>query len=170
MKKIIKKFPRNAWIWILIAVCIAIKLFMCPIQVSGNSMSPTYKNGQILLATVSGKGNIARGDVVVFREKETNTIMIKRVIGLPGDEVKITSKGIFINENKFVDIFTESMDFPTVGMNFWRLGESEYFVLGDNRNDSMDSRVYGCINKKQILYKVYGTLNDVSEISAKEQK
>ena len=110
-------------------------------------MLPTYKDGQILLAK---KYNIEikANDVIVINKN--NKIIIKRAIGLPNDIVQIKNGNIYINNKKFDDIYIEK---PGSAVEEIRLKNDEYFVLGDNRQHSIDSRFdeIGIINTKEIL-------------------
>ncbi len=118
--------------------------------VKGNSMMPTLKNGQVL---ISKKYNlqIKNNDIIVI--KKNNKTIIKRVIGIPNDEIAILEGYIYLNGNKFDDIYTENSGILTHEI---KLKDDEYFVLGDNRNASIDSRFdeIGIINKKEIIAKI----------------
>lgn len=138
------------------------------VLVSGSSMEPTYYDSQFLLLNrLTGYfGDYDRNDVVVVDISETeihkddveNYYIIKRVIGTPGDKIYINGYGdIYINdeildeENKYDTILN-----PGIASTEIKLHEDEYFVLGDNRNNSLDSRstYIGVINKKDILGKI----------------
>lgn len=94
-----------------------------------------------------------RGDIVMFEapDKE-DTIYIKRVIGIPGDTIKIENNKIYVNgilkEESYIDKWTNSP-----GTQEWTLGKDEYFMMGDNRNNSNDSRIYGPVKEKTIIAK-----------------
>jgi signal peptidase I len=133
-----------------------------PYIVDGESMMPTYENNEYLLAEKISYifGEPKRGDVVVFRyPKNPNLNYIKRIIGLPGetvtiedDSIKITNKdnpqGFVLNE-KYIPGTTETL-LPEGSSATRTLRENEYFVLGDNREHSSDSREWGVLPKTNI--------------------
>lgn len=142
-------------IWFILIILIFIRLFLFPIQVVGDSMCPTYNNGDMLMSNIFiNRNNLERGDIITFYERASNKVLIKRIIGVPGDEIKLTTNGLVINDQLFKDDFSTNMEYPKIGMAFWRLEEGEYFVLGDNRNYSIDSRSFGKVSKIHILSKI----------------
>ena len=122
-------------------------------SVVGNSMNDTYHNGDLLLTKKYTK-NCKRFDVVDFKTKNNETF-IKRIIGLPGETIRIDTNGnIYINGEILEENYgKEKIRNPGNAINEIKLGENEYFVLGDNRNNSEDSRFddVGVINKKDIV-------------------
>ena len=127
-------------------------------EVSGHSMEPTLQDSDsLLIEKVTYRFKDAdRFDIVVFPYRYGNDeFFIKRVIGLPGETVKIDVEGnIFINGALLVENYgAETLVDPGIALNGVTLGENEYFVMGDNRNHSMDSRdpSVGVVNKKDIL-------------------
>jgi len=128
-----------------------------PVQVEGPSMNDTLRDQDRLLInkfTYRVK-NLDRFDIVVFKYAyDTDTDYIKRVIGLPGETVRIDRDGqIFIDGELLEEHFgKEVIDDPGIAEDEITLGEDEYFVLGDNRNNSSDSRDpdVGVVSKKQI--------------------
>lgn len=150
---------------VLISLVLAIVLYlfiMTPHEVVGNSMYPTYKNGEFLMANkISYKFSIPqRGDVVIFQYSETQDF-IKRVIGIPGDEVMIKDGKIYINnspldESKYLSntVITNGGSYIHEGQSI-TVGENQYFVCGDNRTNSSDSREFGPIEKNKIKGKAW---------------
>ena len=127
-------------------------------EVSGNSMNPTLiDRDSLLIEKVTYRfGDAKRFDIVVFHCRYCkDEVFINRVIGLPGETVRIDNEGnIYINEVKLNENYgAEVILDPGIAINGVTLGENEYFVMGDNRNHSMDSRdpSVGNINKKDIL-------------------
>lgn len=122
-------------------------------SVSGHSMNDTLQDGdQLILEKVSYRfRDPARFDIVVFRyAHEKNTYYIKRIIGLPGETVQIVGDDIFIDgELLEEDYGLEPIQDPKRAAEPITLGEDEYFVLGDNRNQSSDSRDPSVANVKR---------------------
>ncbi|OGD97211.1 signal peptidase I [Candidatus Curtissbacteria bacterium RIFCSPLOWO2_01_FULL_38_11b] len=126
-----------------------------PHRVQGISMHPNFDNGELLLTEkVSYKfSDPKRSDVIVFQAPiEKKADFIKRIIGTPGDTIKIHEGGVYINSVKL----DENYILGTVeGDKTITLGENDYFVMGDNRTASSDSRVFGSIKKNAIRGKVW---------------
>lgn len=132
-------------------------------SVNGSSMYPTLEDkDQLIVEKISYRfGKPKRFDIIVFNEKEAGkeepVHYIKRIIGLPGETVCITDGKIYIDGEELEDTYgyysnqqeMEGYDFSEPEL----IGDDEYFVLGDNRNDSLDSRKIGCISKWDIIGK-----------------
>ncbi len=150
---------------ILVALVLAIVLYlfiMTPHEVVGNSMHPTYKNGEFLMANkiTYRISEPKRGDVIIFKYSDTADF-IKRIIGVPGDEVmikdgKIYINGELLNESAYLDpsVITNGGSYLHEGQTI-KLNEDEYFVCGDNRSNSSDSRDFGPIKKSAIKGKAW---------------
>ncbi|HPP18586.1 MAG TPA: signal peptidase I [Candidatus Dojkabacteria bacterium] len=150
---------------ILVALVLAIVLYlfiMTPHEVVGNSMHPTYKNGEFLMANkiTYRVSEPKRGDVIIFKYSDTADF-IKRIIGVPGDEVmikdgKIYINGELLNESAYLDpsVITNGGSYLHEGQTI-KLNEDEYFVCGDNRSNSSDSRDFGPIKKSAIKGKAW---------------
>ena len=151
-----KKFIKNLIPYVIITlIVVLIRTFIVtPVIVSGDSMVPTLKNKQLLLLNkINYKINdIKRFDVVVI--KLDNKEIIKRVIGLPGENVLYRSNVLYIDghelENDY-DFETDDFSLKTI-CNCNRIPENKYLVLGDNRSVSADSRAswIGLIDKEDI--------------------
>lgn len=121
-------------------------------RIDGNSMNPTLLNEEFLLIS-----NFAyrldepeRGDIVVFHHPLSNQNLIKRVIGLPGDAIEIQSGEVQVNGRVLDEPYIAAA--PDYEGN-WLVPEDEYFVLGDNRNESSDSHAWGYLPEDRILGK-----------------
>ncbi len=131
---------------LIVVVIVVIRIFIAtPVKVDGDSMYNTLNDNDIVL--LSKLSSIDRFDIIVLKENDNNTTIIKRVIGMPGDKVKIRNNKIYIN-NKIIEdeyAYGETSDYDEI-----TLGDDEYFVLGDNRLISKDSRYFGAIKKSDI--------------------
>lgn len=143
IKKILKDLV--PYIIIIIAVILVRTFIATPVRVNGSSMYPTLKGKEIMLLNKLGK--IDRFDIVVLKIDEEEDNLIKRVIALPGESIEIMDNKIYINGKELEDKYgmgnTYSIDKIT-------LKDDEYFILGDNRVISMDSREFGPVKKEDI--------------------
>ena len=160
-----------SWIWSFIVAFIivgGVYFFLGrPFTVSGASMYPTLHNGDRML--LSKIGDIHRFDVVILKAPDENVEYIKRVIGMPGDTVEMKSGVLYINGKKVDQPFinTEALAKQTVFIDDFTLEsltgeakvpEGKYFVLGDNRGVSKDSRMIGFIDRSAIEGKAVFTI------------
>lgn len=130
-----------------------------PFQVSGLSMYPTLHDSEHVFTNIIGLrfGDPKRGDIVVFHAPgEQDRDFIKRVIGLPGEKVSLNDGFVYINnkrldEHAYLDpsILTKYGKFLSVGKQI-TVPPNDYFVIGDNREASSDSRDWGLLKKKEI--------------------
>ena len=124
------------YIVILVVVVLVRTFIITPVIVSGESMKPTYDGGEVLLLYKLAKyKDYDRFDIVVVQKDDER--IIKRVIALPGETISCEKGIIYVNDRKLEDDYGTGLngDFEKV-----KLGDNEYFVLGDNRNNSTDSR------------------------------
>lgn len=139
------------YILIIGIVCFIIsKFFVSFCIVHGSSMSPTYKDKSIVLESKIIT-NIKRDDVVVI--KKNNLKIVKRIIGIPNDKMIVKTGYIYINEIKYNNLYIND---PGILINEVILEKDEYFVLGDNIDNSIDSRFseIGIIKKEEIKGKI----------------
>ena len=135
---------------VIVVVVVLIRTFIItPVRVDGDSMKNTLKNGDILL--LYKLSSINRFDIIVLDEEKDNEKIIKRVIGMPGETVAIKKVKIYINDKVIDDEYAygETSDFDKV-----TLADNEYFILGDNRLISKDSRYFGPIKDNEIKGKI----------------
>lgn len=147
-----------------LAIIIPIRYFLIqPFYVKGASMEPNFLDHQYLIIDEISYyfTEPSRGDIIVFRyPKDPRQYFIKRILGLPGERVKVVDgkvtifneeypSGVVLNESEYLsDVFT-------AGNKEVELGQDEYFVLGDNRAASLDSRVFGVVPKRLVIGKVW---------------
>lgn len=135
---------------VIVVVVVLIRTFIItPVRVDGGSMNKTLENGDILL--LWKLGNVDREDIIVLDEIIDDEIIIKRVIGLPEETVEIKRGKIYINGKVYKDSYAygQTNDYEEI-----TLGSDEYFILGDNRLISKDSRYFGAIKEKDIKGKI----------------
>ncbi len=144
--KIIKELI--PYIVIVIVVVIIRSFLVTPVIVDGLSMYPTLDDKQLLILGKYDK-SIERNDIVVLNYK--NEKLIKRVIGLPNEVIEYKDNKLYVNKKEVNDKFaTITEDFKSTSLSLGTIPKDYYLVLGDNRNDSIDSRVIGFINKDDI--------------------
>ena len=159
-----------------------IRLFVAqPFIVSGASMNPTFLDGQYLIVDELSYRlqDPARGDVIIFRyPKNPKEFFIKRIIGLPAETVSIDGNTITITKADGGNI---SLSEPYIinhgngSANSYSLKTGEYFVMGDNRPESSDSRVWGALQRDNIVGRAFVRLLPLNTIgvfpgSTPEQK
>lgn len=151
-KKILKEYL--PYVVIIILVLIIKYNIVAPIRVNGRSMNNTLKDGDIMILDIIGykTSKLKRFEIIVIDTKKD--YIIKRVIGLPGEEVEYKDNKLYINGKLVKDKYGngDTNDFKVV------VPKDSYFVLGDNREDSLDSRYYGAFNKKKVLGKTKFTI------------
>lgn len=145
MKKTIKEI--GVYVIIILAVVLVRTFIITPIRVNGTSMYPTLDNKDYMILKKYAKNDLERFDIVVIKTQSDR--IIKRVIGLPKEDIEYRENELYINGNKLENPYGDGYtnDFT----DYCR--EDEYFVLGDNREDSIDSRKLGCIKKEDIMGK-----------------
>ncbi len=141
---------------IVAAVAVLIATLVLPVlQIEGTSMEPTLVNGDILLLTKST--NFDRGELCGF--SWNNKLLIKRVIGIPGDWIEIDTDGtVYLNGEMLEEPYAQQLAVGECDLEFpFQVPQEQYFVLGDMRESSIDSRntLIGCVEKDQIVGKVF---------------
>jgi signal peptidase I len=142
---------------VLIAVVLIVFIYQ-PVKVEGTSMTPTLQNDERIFINKFtyrfGLASIARGDTVVFWYPQDPTkSYIKRVIGVPGDRIRVDAGQVYVNGQLLDEDYVPPINRDSVS---WRDGEEQvvpkdrYFVLGDHRNSSSDSRTWGYVPREKI--------------------
>ncbi len=165
-----KEFGQFVWemlkiVIIAFAIIIPIRYYVVqPFYVKGASMEPNfYDHEYLIIDEISYRFNQpARGDIVVFEyPRNPQDYFIKRIIGLPGETIEIKNNQIIITNQEYPNGFVldESLyldqDTRTQGDKLVELAEDEYYVLGDNRSSSLDSRAFGPIKRQSIIGKTW---------------
>lgn len=165
---------------VLVAVLVVfgVRSFLIqPFLVSGASMEPNFHGGDyILINELSYRfREPERGEVVVFRYPgDEKTFFIKRIIGLPGERVEVTGGKVYVynTRNKNGIAVNEAYlpsDLRTVGEKNVQLGENEFFVMGDNRDASFDSRQWGPLKRSEVIGSVWVRLWPLNKVMAFEK-
>lgn len=140
------------YVCLIFAIIIVRTFIVTPIRVNGESMYPTLKNKEIMILNkINYRFNdIKRFDIVVINTDEEK--LIKRVIGLPGETLKYENNTLYIDGQEVKEPFLKEKteDFNLKDIGYKKIPKDCYFVLGDNRNNSKDSRMIGPIKRKQI--------------------
>jgi signal peptidase I len=153
-------------------VVLPVRLFVAqPFIVSGASMEHTFSTGQYLIVDqlTYHFEEPNRGDVIVFRyPKDPSKFFIKRIIGIPGDTIDINGSTVRLKNGEHPDgvILKESyiLDMKPGTTITETLGEGEYFVMGDNRNASSDSRSWGVLQRDKIVGRAFLRLFPITEV------
>ena len=172
-KKEKKSLGREILEWIVtivaaLAIALVIRTFIFePVRVDGQSMDDTLADGEVMFVSklrytsfdfiggrISAFGDPKRFDVVICRYPNRGyTNFVKRIIGIPGDTVRIEDGYVYVNDEKYDEPYIND-DYRTgLGANFpeFKVPEGQYFVMGDHRNNSNDSRYVGPIDRNMIV-------------------
>ncbi len=156
-----KSWPRRrtpAKLLVLAAVCAVLltvllhRYVFAVYIIDGWSMAPTLNDGDTALVNmlVRGRGRFDRGEIVLVRDGLGGTAT-KRIVGLPGETVEIRDDQVFINGRPIQESYLPKRTITGGACGAVALGLDQYFVLGDNRSDSYDSRIYGPVPRRCIL-------------------
>lgn len=127
------------------------------VQIEGCSMSPTLPNAKCYLLNriVYLVREPKPAEIVVLRDPETNGYAIKRIVARPGDSVYLKGGQMFVNgklvPEPYLEPGTKTFTSNRYRAQFWICGTNQYFVMGDNRNNSADSRIYGAVPRQNIV-------------------
>jgi signal peptidase I len=142
---------------ILIAVILIVFIYQ-PVKVEGTSMMPTLTDQERIFINKFtyhyGLGEIRRGDMVVFwYPLDTSKSYIKRIIGVPGDVVRIDEGDVYVNGKPLEEDYVPDVNRDRISWGPKKVPPDDYFVLGDHRNSSNDSRTWGFVDRKYIYGK-----------------
>ena len=156
-----KKFLKESipYIIIIVVVILIRSFIVTPVRVTGASMSPTLKDGEIMLLYKLAK--IERNDIVVIDTDSSDGYIIKRVIAMPGETIEYTNGSLFINGKKQKDNFGSG---ETEDISKTTMKDDEYFVMGDNREWSKDSRIIGPVKEDEIRGETQITIYPLNKI------
>ncbi|SNZ02697.1 signal peptidase I [Terribacillus aidingensis] len=166
------KTTREILSWIKAIGIAVIIAFVCryflftPSTVHGESMLPTYENSDHVI--VSKISKIEHNDIVVFNAPDADAHYIKRVIGLPGDTIEVKDNVLYVNgEVQDQSYLPEDMitgDFKLKELTGEQtVPEGKLFVMGDNRTNSKDSRIFGFVSKEEVIGEVKMTFYPFSD-------
>lgn len=163
------------FILVVLVVVIPIRAFVAqPFIVSGHSMDPTFSDGEYLIVDelTYRFQEPHRGDIIVFRPPtDKSKFYIKRIIGLPGEKIEVNNGTVTIFPKDNSDGIV--LDEPYIAKKSadtdktWELGPDDYFVMGDNRTESSDSRAWGTLDENAIVGRAFIRLLPVQEIKLK---
>jgi signal peptidase I len=172
-----KKFLADGWdllkfALLALAIVIPIRMFIAqPFVVSGESMIPTFHDGEYLIVDEISyiMGNIHRGDIVIFKyPNDTKRFFIKRIIGLPNEKITVENGTVtIVNKEhpegfKLTEPYVNEKEFDG---STYETGSDQYFVMGDNRNRSSDSRYWGVLPKNLMVGRAYLRLFPIQKVS-----
>ena len=157
---------------IVIVIILVLMIYVVSVtQVVGNSMYSTLNNGDVLILNKLKYrfSEVERGDIISLEYEDTK-YLIKRVIGVPGDTISISDNTVYVNGEVYIENYLEEDleydDFQLSSLGYQTIPADMYFVLGDNREDSLDSREIGLVSKDEVIGKVSFRIWPLNKLAA----
>jgi signal peptidase I len=157
-------FDLAKWLILILIILSLINAFFVGVfVVDGESMSPNFKDKELVFwrKGLYRDGNVKpeRGDIVVvlYPGDPKHKVYVKRIIGLPNEKIEVKDGKVYINNKLYREKYL-NQSLVTEPSGVWNIGNSEYFVMGDNRPNSNDSRFFGAIEKRFVLGKALGVI------------
>ncbi len=157
-----KPSPRFLWTMIICGLIVLSGRLLNPVRIVGSSMEPTYSSGDLVMTSTSVSAETIDYDKVIVFDvpveslgddaKEGYKLVVKRVVGLPGDTIQIVNGVLYRNGSAVENGDFEAIDDPGVAADPIVLMDDEYFCLGDNRNNSVDCRYTGPVSLDEITH------------------
>lgn len=141
-----------AWFFCVILICLTVRFFFQETDIVGSSMYPTLQDGdKYMTLTKFTDSMLDYGSIVCFESDDTaGRHFIKRIVGMPGDTLIIHDGVLYVNEFETDYTFDTIQDGGILQETFYTLSDDEYFCMGDNRNNSIDSRYFGPVSRDEI--------------------
>jgi len=157
MKKMLNK--KNLIFGAILLTILCLRIFIIfPAKIQGSSMQPTLANGENVFALRTD--DLQKNDIIAFESPvEQGKMLVKRIIGMPGDKIKIEKNKIYVNDRRITEDYLidygNDADFTKLGTHTELVvPDNAYFVMGDNRFNSSDSRSFGTISKESVAGKI----------------
>ena len=153
---VVRSFAAGSWketfctAGFVLAAALAV-FVLRPSVVQGESMDGSLYDGELLIAVAAENTVVNRGDIICLQRKDDSNQLVKRVIGMPGDYIYIGQGKVIINGREIYENYIKEPMYKENKSYAFHLEEDEFFVLGDNRNISLDSRRFGTICRDEIV-------------------